>query len=175
MLTMSVENMDLDIWYEPNVLNDEEEPIHDDGDLQNSCKLLFLRMLDHLDEKEIEYIDLYRRNTNKPRIAGLLAHGSNTGKQWLFFDGEKWIRVQKWIKEREEEYSVIIICSCNPGSFTPVSKKSVLLIPDNVLSSFGLDLGIVHFSLIHPKEGELDYIIEYEISVLKNNLCGATI
>jgi len=126
-----------------------------------------------LDKKEREYLELCRCSASNPRIACLYAHGENIAGKWCFFDGEQKIRVQTWINRHENDYPILIICSCNPGSLTPTS-KAVLLIPDNTVSGTRLDSGAAHLSIVHPEKGELEYIIEYEISLLKNNRQSTT-
>ena len=118
-----------------------------------------------------EYIDLYGKLNGLERYAFLYAHGS-TNKSWIYRDKGKKHLVQDWLNQKDGNYAVLIFGVCNPGSHTPKSKKSILVIPDyNVISRFRA----VHFhekepcfDLIVPGVGEINgYTIGYELNKLK--------
>jgi hypothetical protein len=120
-----------------------------------------------------EYIDLYGRLNKLPRIALLEAHGYTNG-DWVFHDGpngEIERRVQNWINKNDGKYSALLLCVCNPGSYTPKSKKSILVVPDTTIN-FGTstDHEII-FDLIVPGIGNVDsYTIDYRTEQLRKQL-----
>ncbi len=115
-----------------------------------------------------EYIDLYGQIHRLERYASLAAHGDTSGK-WVYFDREKEYAVQSWINEVDGKYSGLLLCVCNPGSHTPKSKKSILVVPDSNIDFTGMYAGRDPiFSLLVPRIGELDSsTIGYELEQLR--------
>jgi len=119
-----------------------------------------------------EYIDLYGKIYGLDRYALLAAYGDTNGK-WVYFDEEREYAVQSWINKVDGKYSGLLLCVCNPGSHTPKSKKSILVVPDSDIDfTGGMYAGRDPiFSLLVPKVGELDsYIIGYEMEQLRKQL-----
>ena len=120
------------------------------------------------------FIDLCGQVNGLERFALLEAHGDTNG-DWVYYDGEKEYEVQRWINSVDGNYSALLICVCNPGTHTPKSKKSVLMIPDSdidFIAGGGAITGRnVCFDLYVPKKGLLDfYTIDYEIEQLEKRL-----
>ena len=123
-------------------------------------------------EKFKEYIDIYGKIHGLNKYGILLAHGDTNGK-WVYFDDEKEPAVQSWINKVDGKYSGLLLCVCNPGSHTPKSKKSILLVPDSDLDFLGGALvgRNAIFSILVPKLGEIDsYIIDDELKQLKEKI-----
>ena len=152
-----------DIWVSSDVYRDGGE---------GQCDFMLELMMTSISAKEREYVDLYLRHIRRQGTAFLLAHGDCINGEWRYFDSEKACSVQKWIKRHEGDYGLLIIASCNPGAHTPKSRRSLLMIPDTVLSGIHMSLGECKVSLIHPRHGEMDYIIEHELAELKNRIGG---
>ncbi len=120
------------------------------------------------------FIDLYGRVNGLERCALLEAHG-NTNGDWVYQDNGKTYRVQTWVNSVDGKYSALLLCVCNPGTHTPKSKKSVLMIPDDIIEFIGSGGTTpernVCFDLYVPKKGLLDsYTIGYEIKQLEKSL-----
>ncbi|MBU1111732.1 MAG: hypothetical protein ABIG93_04530 [archaeon] len=120
-----------------------------------------------------EYIDLYGRLNNLPKMALLEAHGDTNG-DWVFYDGQNGEieqPVQKLITRNDGKYSALLLAICNPGMHTPKSRKSILVVPDTTINwGLSTDHEII-FDLIVPRIGELDsYTIDYELEQLKKKL-----
>ncbi len=116
-----------------------------------------------------EYIDLYGKIHGLDRYALLAAHADTNGR-WVYFDAEREYAVQSWINKVDGKYSGLLLCVCNPGSHTPKSKKSILVVPDSDIDFRGVGRDPI-FSLLVPKVGELDsYTIDYETEQLRKQL-----
>lgn len=152
-----------DIWVSSDVYQEGGE---------GRCDFMLELMMTGVSAAEREYIDLYLTCIRKQRTAFLLAHGDCINGEWRYFDSGKACSVQKWIKRREGDYGLLIIASCNPGAHTPVSRRSLVMIPDAILSGIHMGLGECKVSLIHPQHGEMSYIIEHELAELKNRIGG---
>lgn len=98
----------------------------------------------------------------------MTAHADTNGK-WIYFDREKGHNVQSWINRVDGKYSGLLLCVCNPGSHTPRSKRSILVVPDSDIDFTGSHAGRAPiFSLLIPKIGEVDSCtIGYELEQLK--------
>lgn len=131
-------------------------------------------LLGVLDNYEEEYVRLYLRSIDTPHIACLMAHGGVDRKEWLYTDGERTRRVQSWIDRREKDYGLLILCCCNDAGLTPKSRRALLLVPDSTFSIAKVEAGSSNFSLVHPTKGELEHIIEHELSELRKSAKGAT-
>lgn len=153
-----------DVWVSSDV--------YQEGGEEQSDFMLEL-MMTGISAKEREYVHLYLHHIRHQRTAFLLAHGDCINNEWRYFDGGKACSVQKWIKRREGDYGLLIIASCNPGGHTPSSRRSLLMIPDTVLSGIHMSLGECKVSLIHPKHGEMSYTIEHELAEIKHRIGGA--
>lgn len=122
-----------------------------------------------VNSKSRELVDLFGKIHNLDRYALLAAHGDEYG-QWTYFDEGKEHTVQSWINKVDGKYSGILLCVCNPENYTPSSKKSVLLVPDNDIDLRNSNQNCI-FSLILPEIGEVSsYTIDYEINNLKKQL-----
>lgn len=111
------------------------------------------------------YIDRFRRG-RKCRLGVLVAHGDVADGSWVYLDGETREKIQEWVDKRDGRYACIFVLCCNPGSLSLVSKNSLLVFADrDVNAGYGSDTDDrQNFSLIHPKEGEInDYIIDYHL------------
>lgn len=155
---------DAHIWVSSDVYKEGKEGL---------CDSMFEIMMMGLSPLEREYIDLYLHRIRKQRAAFLLAHGDCIDGEWKYFDSQKVCSVQKWIKRYERDYGLLVVASCNPGSHTPVSTRSLLMIPDRVYSGLRAYMGECNVSLIHPQHGEMSYIIEHELAELKHRIGGA--
>ena len=99
-----------------------------------------------------------------PHIAILHAHGGNIDHAWVYEDGGKDELLQEWIDRYDAKYDCLGLFSCNPHSVTPKSRRALLVVPDQIVG--GIDERGVqrecHFTLIHPKYGEIDrYVVDY--------------
>jgi hypothetical protein len=122
--------------------------------------------LNHLNSKERKYMELYGEKMGRPRIAVLFAHGGpNTSMlDWCYWDEGQGHSIANWIAKREVEgYGTAVLISCNPMAVTPQVRDMLLVLPDN---DYG-ELCDVHVDLYHPREGDLQHIIEYELARLK--------
>lgn len=118
-----------------------------------------------IDVEKSEYIDVYLGKTKKTAV--LFAHGNMVKGQWAYFDNDISKTVQSWIDSKEKEFQTLVLMCCNVASVTPTNKKSLLVLPDRTFSFMLLGMGEVTISLIHPKLGELDHILAYELRMLK--------
>ena len=119
-------------------------------------------------EDFIEYLSLYEKLTGIEKRAILDAHGEDVSGKWTFYNGNKKLAVQNWIKRNEEKYSVIGLAVCNPGAHCPISKRSI------VIFSYGDSYPAQSsqpFSLSSPIIGEIDAnLINYEKNFLSDFL-----
>lgn len=152
---------DADIWVSADVYRDGGE---------EQCDFMLELMMTGVSKQEREYVDLYLRHIRHQRTAFLLAHGDCINGEWRYFDSGKSCSVQKWIRCHERDYGLLVVASCNPGAHTPVSPRSLIMIPDAVLSGIHMSLGECKVSLIHPKHGEMSYIIEHELAEIKHRI-----
>jgi len=115
-----------------------------------------------------DYIELYGRLNGLEKIAIFALHGSSDGREWIYFDNGKH-KLQRWINSKDGKYSALLLHACNSKSHTPKSKKSILIIPDRVISAENRNLTC--YSLIVPKIGEVNgYVIDYELNKLNERL-----
>lgn len=161
----------LSVWREADIWVSSD--VYKEGGIEE-CDFMFEFMMASVSKEEREYVDLYLRHIRRQRAAFLLAHGDCINGEWRYFDGEKICSVQKWIKRHEGDYGLLIIASCNPGAHTPTSRRSLIMIPDTVLSGIRMSLGECKVSLIHPKHGEMSYIIEHELVEIKKLIVNTT-
>jgi hypothetical protein len=116
------------------------------------------------------FIDLYGKLKKLERYAMLCAHGDDAGK-WVYYDGERQFNVQSWVNKHDGKYSGLLLDSCNPGNYTPISKKSILFVPDTDVDFRCGARGKTIFSLLVPGIGEIDsYCIDYELEQLRKKL-----
>lgn len=140
----------------------------------SDAQYFFDSTLDQFFENRLEYreyIEIYGKKQGLDRYALLTAHGDAIDK-WVYFDDDKQYAVQSWINKVDGKYSGLLLCVCNPGSYTPKSKKSILIVPDSDIDfSQKSDVKDPIFSLLVPKIGELDlYTIGHEVEQLKKRL-----
>lgn len=125
-------------------------------------------LFDHLAPEFWTYIQIFAKKKRLPPIAVLSAHGSQENGEWLFGDGKKEIKVQKWLNALDGKFASLVCYVCNPRALTVYTKKSLLLLPDGEVSDGCMLMDRCHFSLIHPQRGEIDkYIINFELERLK--------
>ena len=117
-----------------------------------------------------EYIGLWGEARNLDKYGVLVAHGdSNEG--WIYFDKGKEMLVQSWIDSVDGKYSGLLLNACNPGSHTPASKKSVLVVPDGDVDFSPTAGKETIFDLIVLGIGEIDSnSMDYELRDLKKEL-----
>lgn len=167
-----------DVWLSDDQLEDFQTLSKEFKGVAGSLKEELGRHLDSLlnifDGYEKEYAELFMRSVGKPNIACLVAHGGTGTGRWVFTDGEQTRKVQSWIDRREKDYGLIILCCCNEGAITPKSRHALLFVPDSDFSIAKVEVGVSHFSLIHPTKGELEHVIEYELAELRRTLEGTT-
>ncbi len=63
----------------------------------------------------------------KPAFKMLEAHGNSYKDIWLFGDGKRVRKVQKWINAHDAYGTVLLIVSCNPGKSEITARKSIVL------------------------------------------------
>ena len=118
-----------------------------------------------------EYIDLYGQVHDLEKYALLVAHADTNG-EWVYFDGGREHTVQSWVDNVDGNYSGLLLCVCNPGSHTPKSEKSILLVPDSDIDYVSSEREPI-FSLLVPEVGELySYTVSYELEQLRKQLDG---
>lgn len=126
-------------------------------------------------EEYQRYIDLYGQISGLEKSVILIAHGDTKDNDWIYHDKDKEYLVQEWINSVDGKYSGLLFCVCNPGTHTPKSKKSILMIPDSDVDFVG-DGGVftgrnVCFDLYVPEIGIINsYEIEHEIEKLERKL-----
>lgn len=119
-------------------------------------------------EDFMEYLSLYEKLTGIEKRAILEAHGEDVSGKWVYYDEDKELTIQNWIKKNDGKYSVIGLAVCNPGAHCPLSKKSLLLFSygDSYPSQSSQP-----FSLSFPIIGEIDsHLIDYEKDFLSGFL-----
>ncbi|MBT3405966.1 hypothetical protein HN419_02245 [Candidatus Woesearchaeota archaeon] len=116
-----------------------------------------------------EYIDLYGLVHGLEKYALLAAHADTNG-EWVYFDEGREHSVQSWVNEVDGNYSGLLLCVCNPGSHTPNSAKSILLVSDSDIDYRTGERDPI-FSLLVPEVGELySYTVGYELEQLRTQL-----
>ena len=119
-----------------------------------------------------EGLALYSQLRGLKGLAVLDAHGGVDGKHWVYYDGNKRVRIQTWINKCDGVYAALLTLSCNPGGLTPQSKKSMLIIPDRnvAVRDFGTGRG-AQFTMIVPGIGEIDsYSVDYFLNKWREEL-----
>jgi len=92
-------------------------------------------------------------NKLKPlRVTILHAHGKEHKKfKWYFIDKGHAKSVLKWVREKDGKFDLIILIVCNPGKLKEIrTKKSLLIMPNNVFSLQRLENRWVKIKLIKP-------------------------
>jgi len=113
------------------------------------------------------YCELYARIEGLKPYAILAAHG-NAYEEWVYFDSDDEMPVQRWIDLRDGNYGALLIMACNPGNHTPSSKKSLLWVSDSNTIMGTSSRGSFTFDLITPKNGIISsYTIDYELQQLR--------
>lgn len=127
--------------------------------------------LENLTPKYRELIDLNARRHQLTGMAMLLAHGSAIDGNYVYFAGENYFRLQNWINRRDGSYAVIILGSCNPEHTEISSKKSAILVPNDVYSHADAKTGDVQIELFILGLGYVDpYTIDYSIQKMRELL-----
>ncbi len=108
-----------------------------------------------------EYIDLYGKTHSLNRYAVLMGDGGTSDNRWVYSDGKKESVVQSWVDQVDGKYSALLLFVSNPGSHTPTSKQSILVVPDGVIM---LGHRSPLYNLLVPEVGEVDpYTVDFEI------------
>ena len=121
------------------------------------------------------YIKLFGKINHLNDYAILFAHGGEVNGNWTYCDNGKDIKVQNWVNKTDGKYAGLILCSCNPGSYSLISKKSVLVYSDSDIDFIGGGGEItgrnVCFDLYVPKKGNIDsYVMGVELEELERKL-----
>jgi hypothetical protein len=116
-----------------------------------------------------KYIEAYSRKNNLKGFCLLYAHGDTYHDvDWGYEDKGKIKSVQKWIDKNDGKFSALLLKCCNPYAVEIKSKKSIILVPNEIYSGIGQDTGNVQVEIYVPKIGYLDdYVIEDEIKKLE--------
>ena len=118
-----------------------------------------------------EYIDLYGRKKRRLGIAVLYAHGDEREGEWWYQDGRRLFRLASWIARHDGRYACLAIVSCNPEGLDLKARRSLLWLPDRIVSWVRCEYGECSYSLIHPIKGEIDSnVLDYELRELKREL-----
>lgn len=121
-----------------------------------------------LDEERLRYLNLYIEAYGyKKRMVVLSAHGIVENYRWFYRDGQRKLSLQKWVDRHDGQYAMLVLSSCNIEQHTPKARKSLLMVPDCSFSLKSVRDGNASFSLIHPREGDMEYVIEYETAQLE--------
>lgn len=126
----------------------------------------FWGVKDSLGELGMEFVRAYGGAIGAKDIGILCAHGSYENRKWKYSDNRRMHLVQSWIDTYDGKYALLALRVCNPGAATPIARKSLLLIPDSTFSDMTVAMGMSHFSLVHPTEGDLEYTLEYHLKEL---------
>ena len=117
-----------------------------------------------------DIVELHEKKLKLKRKAILNAHGLSIGDRWVFYDGYREFPVQDWINLNDGKYSTLILYCCNPGSHEIVSRRSVVIAPNEVYSGGLENFGKVQMEIYLPKRGYLDsYVIDYELQQMRSN------
>ncbi len=115
-----------------------------------------------------ELIEIYAQKNNLERTVILSAHGDSRNHKWYYSDGDKDFLVQSWINNMDGNYKLLILNVCNPGRHEVSSKKSALLLPNEIYSGIRVARGRVQLELFIPGRGYVDsYIVNEEIERMK--------
>ena len=134
---------DMEIFISDDVLEEDIELCKQTGDALNEVlQSKFIRLIwGPLSEDLTDYLNARKSLSANQKFAILHAHGSEEHdaslkerRGWFYRDGNKTELVQKWINRYDGKYFCLVLCLCNPGWRTVTTKKSVLLIPDNIIS-----------------------------------------
>lgn len=123
------------------------------------------------DPRYEEMVNLNARKYNLSRKAILAAHGDSKDTKWCYEDETNLFLVQDWIDSKDGEYAALILNSCNPGSHEVSSRKSAVLVPNEVYSPARQNMGEVKVELYIPGNGYIDsYTIDRELGDMKESL-----
>ena len=118
-----------------------------------------------------ELVNLNARKYNLRRKAILAAHGDSKDNKWCYDDGTNQFLVQGWIDNMDGEYAALILNCCNPRRHEISSRKSAVLVPNDVYSPAREHEGEVNIELYIPGKGYIDsYGINHEIKELRKSL-----
>jgi len=168
-----IETANIDMWVSSDLFQDATKAV--DGSFIKSPEYFvedhFDSLLGSLSELERDYIDLYARTIQSQTVksfAMLWAHGDQDKHgRWRYMDGSRSRLLQSWLKNVDGKYAVLVLGSCNVASLTPVVSQSLTLLADTSYSLQKVESGDVHLSLLHPRAGDLDYTIEYQLEQLR--------
>ena len=116
-------------------------------------KLVGLDINSHLDKCPPDLkrdIQTFSKKTGLSGITIIYAHGDVLDKKWMYRDREHLHSIQRWLNRQDGKYACLLCAVCNPGSCTPHTKHSLLLILSPIINTPRQDLDKVVFSLFHP-------------------------
>ena len=117
-----------------------------------------------------KYISLYGKLKGLEKNAVLFAYGANFEGGWAYRDNNETPLVQDWINFMDGKYAGLLLCVCNIPHETPVSKKSIILVPDYKLTSLS-DSSSTCFDLILPGGKVItSYTIERDLEEIEERL-----
>lgn len=158
---------EVDVFYSPEIVKDYVSN-GVDFDLEYIVGSILEQFLDQTGYGDI--VDLFFQLKGNERKAILLAHGSVFNDDWYYFDGERNLRVQCWIRANDGKYGALILCVCNPGLCEISSKQSVVLASNYIYSQARQNLGECKVELFLPGVG---YIDDYVLDWHRNQLLRA--
>jgi hypothetical protein len=156
-----------------------QEGLLKEGVLESSVAELlateFERMFqEHVDEKFMEFVQLYGEQHGRSGIRVLNACGGSRDGKWEYQDESFHELVQVWIDRNEEEYAALVLMVGNEDGHSVWSRNALVFIPDAMIGmgpEFDLRFREFHFTLRLPLTGEeIDSnTIDWHISELKKN------
>jgi hypothetical protein len=143
------------------------DTLPDENDFDPITTLFLYNIYDRYPKYE-QYIKKYGEVNKLERITMLFAHGNvSRAGNLVFSDTYNLYQIQNWVNERDGKYNLIILQTCNPEGAKITSQKSLILIPNSILSGLNLFSGDVQIELYVPQIGYLsNYTIEYELKQL---------
>jgi hypothetical protein len=141
------------------------------GYMDSLAKMSIENIFENLDPKMKKLIDLNAKRNNLSGKAVLQAHGDSEDNGWYFRNGSRRFLVQNWINKMDGKYSLIVLICCNPSAEEICSRKSSVLVPDEIFSHIMHLEGQVNMELYVPEVGYADsYTLDYEISRMRRLL-----
>jgi hypothetical protein len=166
-----------DVWISEDIFQKDFVNLGIDND-EKVKKILNRGFCSYL-EKQLpeyeEYVNLYGKLNKLDKSAMLIAEGNFKGnlknRNWVYYDNEKQFLIQDWINSVDGKYHSLLFSVCNPGVCKPISKKSLLFIPDRDIAEAEAHNFGTCYHLYVPKVGIVDgYTIEYELNKLKEKI-----
>jgi hypothetical protein len=175
---------DIHLFYSEDAFSDEDEDVKPTnteliGEIADST---FSVMIAAQTEYK-EMTELYMKKMKLEKKAMLIAHGNDIDEKWVFTDGRNEFPVQGWINVNDGVYGLLVLCCCNPEGRQIHSRKSAVLVPNNIYSPLlQRTVGVsasdsLQVELYIPKIGYIDsYSIAYELEKMRkkeseNKIC----